>query len=174
MFKFSFDPHSLKSAQIQPPQNQTAAVFHDNPTINSESLYPTVLHDDVPPSLNLPVSDLDNASNNISFIKAPSFLDDWLTSTDQMAVQFKHQHSASGLSKVEDVVSGQSKNSERYNDANRMAPFVAVEDVTGVVPSHQKSSIVHTPHNFDEAESDLSPSHTEVESTIPESDLEVR
>jgi tRNA A-37 threonylcarbamoyl transferase component Bud32 len=120
----------------------------------------------------LPVSDLDNASNNISFIKAPSFLDDWLTSTDQMAVQFKHEHSASGLSKVEDVVSGQSKNSERYNDANRMAPFVAVEDVTGVVPSHQKSSIVHTPHNFDEAESDLSPSHTEVESTIPESDLE--
>ncbi|CAJ2666120.1 unnamed protein product [Trifolium pratense] len=161
MFNFSFDPHSLKSAQIQPSHNQTTKVFHDNPTINSESLYPAVVHDDVPPSLNLPVSDLDNASNNISFMKAPSFLDDWLTSTDQMAVQFKHEHSASGLSKVEDVILGQSKNSERCN-----------EDVTGVVPSHQKSSIVHTPHNFDEGESDVSPSHTEVESTILESDLE--
>ncbi|GAU21286.1 hypothetical protein TSUD_286960 [Trifolium subterraneum] len=129
------------------------------------SLYPAVLHDDVPPSLNLPVSDLDNASNNISFMKAPSFLDDWLTSTDQMAVHFKHEHSATGLSKVEDVISGQSKYSERSNDANRVAPFVAV-------PSHQKSSMVHTPHNFDEGESDVSPSHTEIESTILESDLE--
>lgn len=172
MFKFSFDPHSLKSAQIQPSQNQIATGFHDNPAINSESLYPAVLHDDVRPCLNLPVDGLDNSSKNISFAKAPSFLDDLITSLDQTVDQFKQEHSASGLSKVEGVILGQPKNSERCNDANRVEPFLVVNDVTGVVPARPKSSPVHTSHDFDDVGSDVSPSHTEVESTIPESDPE--
>jgi len=173
MLKFSFDPHSLKSAQIQPSQNQIATGFHDNPAINSDSLYPAVLRDDVRPCLNLPVDGLDNSSKNISFVKAPSFLDDLITSIDQTVDHFKHEHSASGLSKVEGVILEQSKNLERCNDANRVEPFLVVDDVTGVVPSRPKSSPVHTSHDFDEVGSDVSPSHTEVESTVPESDPEV-
>jgi hypothetical protein len=76
-----------------------ATGFHDNPAINSENLYPAVLYDDVHPCLNLPVDGLDNSSKNISFVKAPSFLDDLITSIDQTVDQFKHEHSASGLSK---------------------------------------------------------------------------
>jgi hypothetical protein len=52
-------------------------------------------------------------------------------------------------------------------------PFPVVNDVTGVVPSRSKSSPVHTSHDFDDVGSDVSPSHTEIESTVPESDPEV-
>ncbi|XP_058758943.1 uncharacterized protein LOC131632178 [Vicia villosa] len=172
MFNFSFDPHSLKSAQIQPSQNQNTTGFHDNPTINSESLSPAVLHDDVCPSLILPVDGLDNSRKNISFKKEPSFLNDFITSTDQMVDQFNHEHSTSGLSKVEGEILGQLKKSERSNDAKLVESFAVAKDATGVVPSNRKSSPVHTPHNYDEVGSDVSPSPTEVESTIPESDPE--
>ncbi|CAL5185504.1 unnamed protein product [Lathyrus oleraceus] len=172
MFNFSFDPHSLKSAQIQPSQNQIATGFHDNPTINSESSNPAVLHDDVCPSLILPVDSLDSSRNNVSFKKPPSFLNDFITNTDQMVDQFKHEYSASGLSKVEGEILGRLKNSERSNDSKLVESFAVAEDATGVVPSNRKSSPVHPPHNFDEVGSDVSPSQTEVESTIPESDPE--
>ncbi|XP_004516000.1 uncharacterized protein [Cicer arietinum] len=164
-FEFSFDTDTLKSAQIQPSQNQINAAG----TVNSESVYPTVLHDDICPRLNLRVDDdLDNSSKNtFSFKKEPYFLDDLISTTDQMVDQFKHELSSSGLSKVEDSISGRSKNSERFNDANRAEPSFVVEDVTGDFSSRSKSS-----HVFDEVGSDLSPSTTEVESTVPESDPE--
>ena len=170
LFKFSFDPDSRKFAQIQPSHNQITTGFHGNPTLNSEILYSTVLHDDVHQSSNLPVDGLDSSSKNFSFRKA-NFIENLITSTDQMVDQFKDEHSASRLSKLDDEIFGQSKYSERCNDANQAKPFVAV-DVTGTGPSHHKSSIVHTRHDFDEVGSDVSPSHTEIESTIPESDPE--
>ncbi|CAI8593977.1 unnamed protein product [Vicia faba] len=172
MFNFSFDPHSLKSAQVQPSQNQITTGFHDNPTIKSESLNPAVLHDDVRPIMVLPVDGLDNSRKNISFKKEPSLLNDFITNTDQMVDQFKHEHSAFGLSKVESEILEQLKNSERSNNAKLVESFAVVEDATGVVPSNRKSSPVHTPRNFDKVGSDVSPSQTEVESTIPESDPE--
>lgn len=172
MFKLSIAPDSLKSSQIQPSKNQIATPFHDNPTVRSESLYPASLHDDFLPISNLPVDSFDNPSNNISFKRVPSFLDDLITRTDQMVDQFKHDHYASGLSRVENIIAGQSKNSERYNDANRVEPFFVIEDVTDVVPSPSESSVTHTRNVLDDFGSDVSPSHTEVESTIPESDME--
>ncbi|KAI5407980.1 hypothetical protein KIW84_054000 [Lathyrus oleraceus] len=100
MFNFSLDPHSLKSAQIQPSQNQIATGFHDNPTINSESSNPTVLHDDVCPSLTLPVDSPDSSRNNVSFKNPPSFLNDFITNTGQMVDQFKHEYSALDCQKL--------------------------------------------------------------------------
>ncbi|KAI5442152.1 hypothetical protein KIW84_011279 [Lathyrus oleraceus] len=100
MFNFSLDPHSLKSAQIQPSQNQIATGFHDNPTINSESSNPVVLHDDVCPSLTLPVDSPDSSRNNVSFKNPPSFLNDFITNTGQMVDQFKHEYSALDCQKL--------------------------------------------------------------------------
>lgn len=77
------------------------------------------------------------------------------------------------MSKVEGEILGRLKNSERSNDSKLVESFAVAEDATGVVPSNRKSSPVHPPHNFDEVGSDVSPSQTEVESTIPESDPEV-
>lgn len=173
VFNLSFDPDSLKSAQIQPSQHQIAAGFHDNPTVSSGKFHPAVLHDDFMPNLNLPVDELDIPRKNVSFKEAPSFLDDLITSMDQMVDRFEHEHSASRQSKVEDMISGQPKNLERCNDANRVEPFVVVADVAGVIPSCNESSLVRNPHILDEVESDVSPSHTEAESIIPESEPEV-
>ncbi|XP_061372205.1 uncharacterized protein LOC133314701 [Gastrolobium bilobum] len=169
-FELSIDPDYLESAQIQPSSNLMATGFLENPIVSSAILYPPVIHDNLGPSLNFPMNGLDNPSKNISFKKAP-FLDDLTASTDQMVDQFIHEHSASGKSKVEDIMSGQSKNLERCNDVNPVEPFFIVEDVTGVVPKHIESSLVGTSHIVDEVGSDVvSPSPTEAESIIPESD----
>ncbi|XP_027351725.1 uncharacterized protein LOC113862751 isoform X2 [Abrus precatorius] len=174
MFKQSADSDSLKASQIQPSENRVATGFQEIPTVSPASFYPAALHDDLGPSLNMPMNCLDNPSNIISFKMAPSLLDDLITSTGQMVDQFIPKHSASGKSKVDDKISGQPKKLERCNDANLTEPIVIVEDMaTSAVPPYIESSSVCNPHNSDEEESSVvSPSHTEAESIIPESETE--
>ncbi|KAK7338882.1 hypothetical protein VNO77_19516 [Canavalia gladiata] len=172
MFKPPVDPDSLKAAQIWPYENHMATVFRENPTVCSSGLYSAALHDDLCPSLNMPMNGLHNPSKMISFKKAP-LLDDLITSTSQMVDRFIPEHSASAMSKVEDKISGQSKNLERCNDVNRVEPYVMVEGITtGVAPSYIESPSVCIPHISQEVGSVVSPSHTETESFIPESETE--
>lgn len=161
MFKLSIDPDSQTSAQIQPSLNEIAAGFHDTQTVNSESLYPAI---------NLPVNGLDNPSKKFSFEKAP-FADDLFTRTDKID-QFIHEHTASGQSKVDDIIP-QSKNLERCQDANRVEPFLIIDDLTCLVPPFIESSSVGTPHILHEVGRDLSPSNTEAGSINPECESEV-
>ncbi|KAL2957608.1 hypothetical protein AAZX31_18G158400 [Glycine max] len=160
MFKQSIHPDSLKAKQIHPCKNQRAAGFQENPTVSSASLYPSAFRDDLSPNLNMPLNDQDNSSNIMSFKIAPSYLDDFIISTGQMVSQIIPEYSASGMSKVEDKISEQSR---RCNDVNRVEPFVVVEDMNGVVCpyiSEDVGSVV------------VSLSHTEAESIVPESESE--
>ncbi|RDX77196.1 putative serine/threonine-protein kinase SIS8, partial [Mucuna pruriens] len=162
MFKLSMHPDSLKAAKIQPSKNQMATGFQENSIVNSASLYPAAFCDDFGPSLNMPMNGPDNSSNIMSFKNSPSFLDDLITGTGQMVDQFVPEHSASRMSKV-DKISEQLKNLERCNDANRVDPFVMLEDMDGVVH----------PYISDDVGSDVvSLSNTEVESIIPDSEPE--
>ena len=105
----------------------------------------------------MPLNDQDNSSNIMSFKIAPSYLDDFIISTGQMVSQIIPEYSASGMSKVEDKISEQSR---RCNDVNRVEPFVVVEDMNGVVCpyiSEDVGSVV------------VSLSHTEAESIVPNS-----
>ncbi|TKY66080.1 Serine/threonine-protein kinase TNNI3K [Spatholobus suberectus] len=160
-FKLSIHPDSLKAAQIHSSKNQMATGFQENPTVSSAILYPAAF--DLGPSLNMPMNGLDNSSNIMSFKKAPSFLDDLITSTGQMVNQFIPEHSASGMAKIEDKISEQSENLERCNDANRVQPFVIVEDMTGAVHPYILNDVGSVV---------VSPSHMEAESIIPESEPE--
>ncbi|KAG4400043.1 hypothetical protein JHK82_023474 [Glycine max] len=158
MFKLSIHPDSLKAEQIHPSKNQMTAGFQENPTVSSASLYPAAFHDDLSPSPNMPLNDQDNSSNIMSFKIAPSYLDDFIISTGQMVNQIIPEHSASGMSKVEDKISEQSR---RCNDANRVEPFVVVEDMTGVVRPYISEDV---------GSAVVSPSHMEAESIVPESE----
>ncbi|KAL2336696.1 hypothetical protein Fmac_011142 [Flemingia macrophylla] len=133
MFKLSIYPDSHKAAEIHPSKNQMATGFQENPTVHSASLYPAASGDHLSPSIKMPMNGLDNSRNMMSFKKAPSIFNELITNTGQMVDQFIPEHSASGMSKVEDKISEQSKNLERCNDANRVDPFFTVEDMTGVV-----------------------------------------
>lgn len=160
MFKFPIHPDSLKAAQINSSNSQMATGFQEIPTVSSASVYPAAFRDDLGPSLNMPINGLDNSSNIMSFQKAPSFFDNLITNTGQIVDQFIPEQFASGMPTVEDKISEQSQNLERCNDANQVDPFVVVEDMTSVVP----------PYISNDVGSVVSPSHTEAESIIPESD----
>lgn len=157
MFELSIHPDSLKAEQIHPCKNQRAAGFQENPTVSSASLYPAAFA-----NLNMPLNDQDNSSNIMSFKIAPSYLDDFIISTGQMVSQIIPEYSASGMSKVEDKISEQSR---KCNDANRVEPFVVVEDMNGVVCPYISEVVVSVV---------VSLSHTEAESIVPESEPEVR
>ena len=68
------------------------------------------------------------------------------------------EYSASGMSKVEDKISEQLR---RCNDANRVEPFVVVEDMNGVVCPYISEVVLSVV---------VSLSHTEAESIVPESE----
>lgn len=110
----------------------------------------------------MPLNDQDCSSNIMSFKIAPSYLDDFIISTGQMVSQIIPEYSASGMSKVEDKISEQSR---KCNDANRVEPFVVVEDMNGVVCPYISEVVLSVV---------VSLSHTEAESIVPESEPEVR
>ncbi|XP_028215139.1 uncharacterized protein LOC114397246 [Glycine soja] len=155
MFELSIHPDSLKAEQIHPCKNQRVAGFQENPTVSSASLYPAAFA-----NLNMPLNDQDCSSNIMSFKIAPSYLDDFIISTGQMVSQIIPEYSASGMSKVEDKISEQSR---KCNDANRVEPFVVVEDMNGVVCPYIPEVVVSVV---------VSLSHTEAESIVPESEPE--
>lgn len=174
MFGLPINLDSYEASQVQPSVNQSGTSFHENPTLSAASLYHAVLHDGPGPSSNLPMNDQSNPKKNISFKKVPSFIDhDLITSPDQMVDQIIGGHFTE-KSKAGDVMSEQSKNSEKCNDVNQVEPFVVVEDVIGVVPPDIDSSFASIPHFVDEnGSSVVSLSPTEAESIIPESEPEV-
>ncbi|KAK7292993.1 hypothetical protein RJT34_15853 [Clitoria ternatea] len=173
MFKLSIDPNSHKAAEIQPSENQMGTGFQETLSVSLASLYPTALHDDLSPSQNMPMNGMTSPSKMVSLKMAPSIFDDLVPSTSQMVDQFIPEHSASGKSQVENKILGKSKNLGRSNVTNQAEPFVLVEDTTGVVPPHIESASVCIPHISDEVGSGvLSPSYTENESIIPESEPE--
>lgn len=167
LFELPIDSVSHEYAQVQ-PSFQKDTGLHETPTVSSEFLYSAVLYDEPGPSSNLPMNDLQNPSN--AFKRVPSLLDDdFIASTDQMVDQFTCGTLACET-KVEDIMLGQSKNLEKCDETNKMEPLIVVEDVTGVVPSGVESLPVPTTHIVEEIGIDvLSPSATEVESTIPDS-----
>ncbi|KAF7825700.1 putative serine/threonine-protein kinase SIS8 [Senna tora] len=161
LFELPIDSVSHEYAQVQ-PSFQKDTGLHESPTVSSAYLYPPVLHNDPVPSSNLPMNDLQNSSKNVVFKRVPSLLDDdFIVSADQMVDQF-----IGGTTACETKV-------DKCDDSNKVEPLIIVEDVTGVVPPGIESSSVPTPHMVDEIGSDVvSPSATEVESSIPDSEPE--
>ncbi|MED6207483.1 hypothetical protein PIB30_036256 [Stylosanthes scabra] len=169
-FERSINPDSLKCAPIQISENQLASGFHETPTLSSVRLHLASPHVDCGAKFNLPMN-VNTAGESTSFRKAPSFLDDSVSSTDQIIDLFRHEKPVSGKSKVKDM-SDLSKNIQWCHKASRTQPFVAVENVISVSPNIE-SSVVHSPYAVDDVGSDIgSVAHTEGESIVPDSELE--
>ncbi|XP_028773074.1 uncharacterized protein LOC114730206 isoform X3 [Neltuma alba] len=169
LFDLSMDPVSRKQAQVQPFHKDTDLCR--NPTVSSAFLYPSVLRDDPGPSSNLPVNELQNSSKNTVF-KRVSSLDELVASSSQVVDQYSGGTLACET-KAEDITLEQSKNFEKCNNLNKVEPLIGVEDLTDVVPPSVEPSLVPSPHIVVEIGSDVvSPSATELESAIPDSEPE--
>ncbi|CAL0306021.1 unnamed protein product [Lupinus luteus] len=173
MFQLSIGLDPYKASQVHPSVNLKGAGFHENPTLSSASLYPTILNNGPGASSILPMNHQPIPKTNISFKKIPAFVDhDLITSPDQMVDRDTSGHFAEN-SKAVDVMSEKSRRSEKHNVVNKAEPFSAKEDMISVVPPDIDSSLTITPHVMDENGSRVvSLSPTEKENTIRESEPE--
>ncbi|XP_054783569.1 uncharacterized protein LOC129290708 isoform X2 [Prosopis cineraria] len=171
LFELPMDLVSHKQAQVQPLRKDTD--LYGNPTVSSGFLYSSALHDDPGPSSNLPVNELQNSSKNIVFKRVSSLIDDDLIASSSQMVD---QYSCGTLAcetRVEDIMLEQSKIFEKSDNSNKIEPLITIEDVTNVVPPSIESSLAPIQHIVVEIGSDvLSPSAADLESTIPDSELE--
>ncbi|KAL1359567.1 hypothetical protein AAHE18_04G116500 [Arachis hypogaea] len=155
-FELSINPDSLKCAPIQLSENQLASGFHENSTLSAARLHPASPPVGYGPKFNLPMN-VNTAGENSSFRKARSFFDDSVSSTDQII-----------------DLSDPSKNIQWCHEASRVQPFVVVDNVISVSPPNVESSLVLSPNSVDDRGSDVgSLAHTEAESILPESELEI-
>ncbi|KAI4354435.1 hypothetical protein L6164_003296 [Bauhinia variegata] len=162
LFELSIDPVFPKPSQVESSVNLKNTGLHENLTVSSTCLHPAVHPDDCGPSSNLAMNDVQNPSKNDSFKKVPSLLDsDFIMGLE----------SNTKKSNIEDMMK-QSNTLEKSNDANQVEPFIKV-DVANVASPGIESSSVPSSLRVDEIGCDvLSPSATEVESIVLESEPE--
>ncbi|XP_019448636.1 PREDICTED: uncharacterized protein LOC109351591 isoform X1 [Lupinus angustifolius] len=164
MFELSINLDPCKAPHVHPSVNLKGAGLHENPTLSSASLYPAVLKDGPGPSSILSMNHQPIPKMNIDH--------DLITSSDQMVDRVTSGHFAE-KSKAGDVMSEQSRRSEKHNDVNQVEPFSAIEDMISIAPPDIDSSLTITPKIVDENGSRVvSLSPTEEESIIRESEPE--
>uniref|UniRef100_A0A5B6ZIV1 Protein kinase domain-containing protein n=1 Tax=Davidia involucrata TaxID=16924 RepID=A0A5B6ZIV1_DAVIN len=140
--------------------------------ISSENFYPSTVRDDAGPNAYLHKNEiptlLQNPTKDAGLRGEISILDEaFVNYPDQKVQKSGLEVCSSEKRKLEDITLN------KYNGQNQLDSAVIVEDMIGSIPPRIKSSSAAVLHVVDATDSEIiSPSATEADSIVPESDSE--